>query len=252
MADKILTLNLNVDKFNLFISYIKELSLLDSTIVINIDNDDFILYSFIGKDINDIHSFKIILDKNVKFFNKIIDDKIVFIVKDGKKFVKNLQNFVDYDNDIKLKISYNKEDCISNYINISNDKLKLKEISGDPFVISKTITKKDIDFLLNKDNSSLNFKINNIDFKKIKNMSNIEITNDILNINIVKNELFIGENKWQLKIIDIDYKDLSISFPKKYFKNLNIKEDIDVHIFDNYILLSDNSFYLMIVLETSV
>lgn len=254
MTDKTLTMNMSLNNFNAFLFYIKELSLIDPVIVITISEEYVMLYSFVGKDINDIHAFKTVISKTNDLFNKTkdIDKKIVFIVKDGKKFARNIQNFIDFGEDIKFKLSYNEDDQNANYMDISNNKLRIKEISGDPILMSKEITKNDIDFLTNKSNSLFDFTINEMDFKKIKNMSNIDTTNDILYININKNELFIGENKWELKICNIEKPNLSVSFPKKYFKNIKFKDDTKIYLFENYILISDENSDLMIVLETSV
>lgn len=254
MPDKTLTLNIEIDKFQTFLSYIKELSLIDPTTVISFNNDYTMLYSFVGKDINDIHAFKTVIIKTDEIFNKFkeIENKILFIIKDNKKFTRNIQNFIDFDENIKMKISFDEENYYSNYLNISNSKLRLKEISGDPVLMSKEITKEDINFLTDKNKSLFNFEISELDFRKIKSMSNIDTTNDILYITINNNELFIGENKWELKICDIDKPNLSISFPKKYFKNLKFTDNTKIYIYENYILISDDNTDLMIVLETTV
>jgi len=255
MADKTITIEAPINNFKHFISSMKELSLIDPTIIITLNNDSIMSYSFVGKDMNDIHAFKtVITDINNVFDkkNKKINDKIIIIIKDGKKFVRNMTNFLDFNEDLKFKISYDDEDFNANYIHISNSKLRLKEICGDPILMSKEITRDDIKFLTNKDNSLFNFDISETDFKKIKRMSTIETTNDILYITITNKELFIGENKWDLKICDIDKPNINVSFPKKYFNTLTFKDDSKIYLFENYILISDDNSDLMIVLEISV
>ena len=254
MADKTLTINMSIDNFRYFISFTKELSLIDPTIILSISDDIVVSYSFVGKNINDIHAFKTVISKTNEIFNKtkVIEDKIVFIIKDSKKFVRNLSNFIDFNEDIKFKISYDEQDNNANYINISNSKLRLKEICGDPIMMSKEITKEDIDFLTNKNSSLFNFQLTEMEFKKIKRMSTIENTNDILYININDGELFMGENKWEMKICDMDKPNLSVSFPKKYFNTLSFKENSKIYLFENYILVSDDNSDLMIVLEMTV
>lgn len=254
MADKTSTFTIEIDKFKLFIQYIKELSLIDPTVIVTIDDTNIILYSFVGKDINDIHAFKSIISPTDNIISKKrnIDNKITMIIKEGKKFVRNSSNFIDYEEPIKIKISYDDEDLNANYMHISNSKLRLKEISGDPLLMSKEITKDDIEFLTNKSRSLFNFEINEMDFRKIKRMSLVETTNDILYLNIDDKNLSIGENKWDIKICEIDKPNLSVSFPKKYFNILSFKENSKVYLFENYILVSDYNSDLMIVLETSV
>ena len=254
MADKTLTMNMSIDNFRYFISFTKELSLIDPTIILSISDDIVVSYSFVGKDINDIHAFKTVISKTNEIFDKkkTIEDKIVFIVKDSKKFVRNITNFMDFGEDLKFKISYDEQDNNANYIQISNSKLKLKEICGDPIMMSKEITKEDIDFLTNKKTSLLNFELTEMEFKKIKRMSAIENTNDILYININDGELSMGENKWEMKLCDMDKPNLSVSFPKKYFNTLSFKENSKIYLFENYILVSDDNSDLMIVLEMTV
>jgi len=254
MSDKIITMGTTINNFKLFISYIKELSLIDPTIILTISDDDILIYSFVGKSINDIHAFKTVLTSTDSIFTKRkdINNKIKFIIKDGKKFVKNIQSFIDYDEDLKFKISYDTIDYNGNYLHLSNSKLKIKEISGDPVLMSKEITKEDIDFLTNKSTSLFNFTMTSMDLKKIKRLSTIENTNDILQLKVDNNELFIGENKWELKICDIDKPNLNVSFPKKYFNKLTFNENSILYLFENYILISDDNSELMIVLEMSI
>jgi hypothetical protein len=245
---------MSIVQFTSFIEYIKELFSIDPSIVMKINNDNIILYSFVGNGLNDIHAFRSVIIKTEDSINKKreIDDEIVFIIKDGKKFVRNLVNFVDYDEIIKIRLSFNDNDSYANYMHISNSKLKLKEISGDPGVVSKQISKKDIEFLTNKTNALFNFTISEMDFNKIRRMSLIETTNDVLYINVDNNELLMGETKWDLKICEVDKPNLNISFPKKYFNTLKFKENTKIYVFENYIMISDENSDLMIVLETSV
>jgi len=253
MADKILNMSIPIENLHQFISYIKELSLIDPTIIISISENDFILYSFVGNNINDIHAFKTVISNINDIFNKDndIENKIIFIIKNGKTFVRNLSNFMDYNEEIKIKISYDINDLNANYLQMNNSKLKIREISGDPILMSKEITKKDIDFLINKNNSLFDFTISELDFRKIKRMSATSTT-DILSIIINNNSLSIGDNKWELKICDIDKPNINVSFPKKYFNKLTFKDNSKLYLFENYILISDDNSDLMIVLETSV
>jgi hypothetical protein len=254
MTDKIISLTSNIEQFKKFITVIKELSLINSTIIIILNDINIIFYSFVGKDINDIHAFKTVtLNTNDIFYKKrTIDKNISIVIKDGKKFNRNAQNFIDLNNDIKLKISFDESDMNANYIHLINDILKIKEICGDPLMMSKEITKDDIDYLTNKKKSLFNFKLNKENFKKIKRLSTIDIINDILSIKVYNNDVFIGDNKWDLKIDNINYDNIIVSFPKKYFNSITFDDDSIVYLFENYILVSDNISDLMIVLETTV
>jgi len=252
--DKNLTFSIDIGQFSNFISYMKELYSIDNSIVFKLNNNDVILYSFVGKDLSDIHAFRSIVMKPEELFSKTkeFENDIIIIIKDGKKFTRNINNFVDYGEEIKFKISYNNDDNYSNYIHLSNSKLRIKEICGDPLMVSKQIGKDDIDTLTNKKNSLFDFDITKHDFDKIKRLSLIELNNDVLYINVNNKELSIGETKWDLKISDIDKPNLNISFPKKYFNTLQFKENTKIYVFETYIMISDENSDLMIVLETSV
>jgi len=252
MENKSLTYTTDNDKFKIFTGHIKDLSIIDPIIIIIFEKDYILMYSFVGKDLNNIHSFKSIILKPDELFIKYkVEEKITLIIKDGKRFLKNILNFNDYDEELKFRISYDASDMYINYIQISNSKLKIKEISGDPLVISKNTTIEDIKHLTNTNNSLLNFEIKRDEFKKIKRMSLIDINNDILELTINENNLFIGESKWELLICELKYNNLNVSFPKKYFNTLSAtsNEVNKFYLFENYLLVSNSTSNLMIVLE---
>ncbi len=252
MADKVLSFTMNKKQFDIFTDCVKELYSIDNTITIVFKNDITVLYSFVGKDMNDIHAFKCTILKTDELLNKSIDiEDILLILKDGKKFLRNIVNFNDdFKKELNIKISTN-NDNVANYIHLSSDRLKLKEISGDPSLIDKQITKEDIEHLINKKSSLFNFDITESDLIKIKKLSLIETINDVLYINISNNNILIGETKWELKVGEINKPNLNISFPKKYFNTLK-SQSTKIYVFETYILVSDENTDLMIVLETTI
>jgi hypothetical protein len=256
VENKLITYSTNIENFKKFIKNIKDLSTIDPTIIIVFNKSYILMYSFVGKNLNNIHSFKSIVSTPDNIFSnyKEIDSNITLIIKDGKRFLKNIINFVDYDEELKFKISFDTSDYIINYIQIFNSKLKMKEISGDPILISKNITLDDINQLTNIDNSLLEFEISNEELKRIKKLSMIDLNNDILELRIHNNEIFIGETKWELLINKKEYKNLNVSFPKRYFNTLSsTSDDINkFYLFENYILISNNNSNLMIILEMTI
>jgi hypothetical protein len=84
-------------------------------------------------------------------------------------------------------------------------------------------------------------------------MMTIDNDNDILTLSIDEGKMDIGENNWNLNICNIEHDNLAITFPKKYFKSITFTEDnIDVFVFDTFILVDNQNTNLLIALELTV
>jgi len=260
MADKNKNISFTCSKEQLFIflKKIKDLTNIDKRIIIRMENDNVLIFSFVGDSFKNVHAFKNYVFPIETIFNikkGAIDSPIFLIVKDGKRFYKTVENLLDYQDDIKCKISVNDENYV-NFISFNNSKLDIKIIGSDPITIGAQISIEDVEFLMDIERSIFNFKINKLDFSKIKKMSLIDrIENDNkspIYININDKILSIGETKWRLYISDIEYRDITISFPKVYFNTMDPSDVIDVYVFEEFILCKFDDYNLMILLETSV
>ena len=74
-----------------------------------------------------------------------------------------------------------------------------------------------------------------------------------MTLNIVDNKLTIGEGSWELEMCEIQHDDLTITFPKKYFKSITFtEEEINVYVFDTFLLVDNKNTNLLIALEMTV
>jgi hypothetical protein len=126
---------------------------------------------------------------------------------------------------------------------------------GDVRGMNTTIDIDKIKNTLNKNNIDFKFILDKNLYLKIKKMASIvpDSENEILTFTINKNVLSIGESFWDLKICDLEHEDLTITFPKKYFKSITFTDDnVDVFIFDTFLLIDNQNTNLLIALELSV
>jgi len=244
---------MTTDQLTNLLRKIKDLVAIDPRIIMKIYNSSVLLFSFVGESFKNIHAFKnYIFDKEeIMNISTKIEEPFVFITKDGKKLYRILENLIDYKNDIHGEISINDENYV-NLIIFDNENLNIKVIGTDSIVIGKEINIEDINYLMNIENSLFNFDISGIQFAKIKKMGLVDNElNSVLYININNKKLSIGETKWQLTLCDIEYEDVVLAFPKKYFNTIN-PSDIKVYVFESFILCKYNEYNLMILMETTI
>jgi hypothetical protein len=241
-----------------FLKKIKDLITIDNRIMFRIEKNRILVFSFVGDSFKNIHAFKNCIfspDEIMTIKKGEIDDPIFFIIKDGKRFFKTIENLLDYEEIINCKMSINDENYV-NFIEYDNSKLNIKIIGSDPMIIGSEISIEDIEYLMDTDKSLFNFKLDRIDFFKIKKMSLIDrIENDTkspLYINISNNNLSIGETKWKLNVTEVNYENITLSFPKIYFNTINVNTFIDIYVFEEFILCKFDTYNLMILLETTI
>ena len=236
---------------------IKDLTRIDKRLVFRFEKDNLILFSFVGETFKNIYAFKSYVIKNEDLIDIIseIENPIIFITKDGKKLWHYINIFSNYDG-IKCEIMFN-EEFFANYLKINSlpdpDRYEVRIISGDPITVGKEINLDDINKLMNVDDSLFNFKLTSQEFDIIKKSTTIDVKeNDIIQIIIESNKLYIGENKWKIKICDIEHENETFTFPKRYFNTINTSTFIDVFVFETFILNKFDDYNLLIVLETSI
>jgi len=191
---------------------------------------------------NDKFSFNMTSDQLTNLLRKIkdlvaIDPRIIMKIDNssilifsfvGESF-KNIHAFKNY--------IFNKEEIMNISTNIQ-----------EPFVFITKDGKKMYRILENlidyKDNIKGEIIINDQNYVNL-----ITFNNENLNINDKK--LSIGETKWKLNICDIEYEDVTLAFPKKYFNTIN-PSDIKIYVFESFILCKYSEYNLMILMETTI
>jgi hypothetical protein len=240
---------------NFFLDKIHDLLTIDDQVLLKIDKENTLLYSIVGEKMN-VNAFKSFVFKTEEVFT--FDDKISkeirFIITNGSKFETTLKNYLDYKEDIECEF-YMSDDTYANNFRLKNTQLKISIIGGDVRAMNTTIDIEKMKKTFNKDNIDFKFVLDKNSYAKIKKLAAIvkDEENDILTLKIEDKKIYIGET-WELLICDlIEHEDLSITFPKKYFKSITFTEDnINIFVFDTFLLIDNQNTTMVIALELSV
>jgi hypothetical protein len=241
--------SISEDNIKDFCSKIDDLTKIDNEVIITVDSNNTLMYTLAGK--GKINAFKShIMESDYLNGSEKLEDKIMFFISDGKKFYKTINHFNDFEEPIKSKIVYN-EDNIGEKILIKNSKLKF-EVMG-AFSNITSINVDDVEKNMDIDKSNFHFTLKKDDFNRIKKMSQIDKENEVYNLVVKDNKVIIGEKTWTLEIDEIDSPNDMLTFPKKYFNTIKIEDDdINVYVFDHFILVMNSTTNLMISTELTV
>lgn len=253
MADLTYKFSMTLTQLGFFLEKVHDLLSIDNEILLKINNDKILLYSIVGEKMN-VNAFKsFVFNTNDVFsFDNELPNEVRFIITNGGKFETTLKNFTDYKEDIKCEFFMN-DDTYADNFKMKNSKLKLSINGGDVRGMNTTIDIEKINKTLNKDNIDFKFLLDKNSYAKIKKLMSIDTENDILTLNIIDKALTIGENNWDINISEIDHEDLSITFPKKYFKSISFtEEEINIYVFDTFLLIDNLNTNLLIALELTV
>ena len=254
MANKT-KLKVKTDMFPDFISKLSDLTDISDTIKLKIDNDHVMMYSTLGGAV--LLAFKNYLIDTKDYF--IIDNDLEYtidvIILNAKKFVKNL-NFLKESENVTLNITHkvSQDDdavMVARSVQITGGKLKINWVAGEHYEV-RDITKDILNDKLNLRHRKWNFIINKQDFNDIKKLSSIN-GDKLLNINVNKGKVVISENgAWELDIFDtMDDRNSTMILNKRFLKCIDDSKDIDFSIFENFMLIKDDTTNLMLSYEQS-
>jgi hypothetical protein len=255
MADKA-KFKINGDKFSDFISKLDDLTSIEDTIKLKIDNDNILMYSMMSSG-QTMLAFKNYL-VNTRDYLEYKDDleySIDIIIANAKKFVKNL-NFIKDSEKISFDITYKEspdDDTIMNgrSLQIIGGKLKFNWIAGEHYEM-RDINKESLAQRLNLKNRKWFFNINKSEFSDIKKLSSIN-SERIININVLNGKVTLSERaSWELEIESIgDDKSASLMLNKKFLSCINEMDNIEFSIFETFMLVKDDYSNLMLSFEQS-
>ena len=255
------TYKISLEQFSTLVEKIKDLTKLDNTIIMNFSNTEVLLFSVVGKNLDNVHSFKSHTTPIKEVFavnkNKLEND-IRYILSDGKRFVTSALVFYKYmkaqkiEDDLEFKLYYNEEFCEK--LLIKNSKSKEETPGGKPNNHTHRLDVDDIEDVMDTDQADYSFELSKDDFNYIKSKTAIEKDNDILYLNINNNKLSIGENRWDHNICDLEHEDVTISFPKKYFKCINYEKEevMKIYVTETMLLIIGENTNLLITIELTV
>lgn len=246
--------SMSVEQLTFLLEKVHDLITIDDEVLIKVSETTLLMYALVGEKTS-VNAFKSFIFKTDEVFNfeTQIENEIKFIISNGSKFENTLKNFLDFNETIECEF-FMSDDVYSDNLKLKNSKLKLSIIGGHPLGLNTNIDVEKIKTTMNKDNIDFKFTIDKNSYAKIKKIMSIDNENDILTLTIEEKSLLIGEGiNWNLKICDIDHDDLSITFPKKYFKSINFtEENINIYVFDTFLLIDNQNTNLLVALELSV
>ena len=252
MANKV-KFKLNIDKFPEFINKLEDLTKIEDSIKLKIDNENILMYSIIGSG-STMLAFKNYLLNTKEYLDyEDFEYSIDVIIPNAKKFVKNLQ-FIKNSEKILLEFSYKEspdDDSIMNArsMQVTGGKLKVNWITGEHYEM-RDINKKSLNQKLDIKYRNWFFIIKNSDFMDIKKLSNIN-SDRIISINIIEGKILLSEKSaWELEIGSLDdNRNASLMLNKKFLGCINDKDQIEFSIFENFMLIKDDESNLMLSYE---
>ncbi len=264
MAKKVqtnsITYKMTLESLNNFMTKLKDLIKLDNTVIMNFSNTEILLFSVVGKNLDNVHAFKshsIPINEMFSVVKTKLDNDLRYILSDAKRFVTSMLVYYKYMvtqkivDDLEFKLYFNEEFCEK--LMIKNSKSKEETPGGKPNNHTHKLESDDIDGVMDISMAEYSFDLLKNDFEYLKSKTAVEKDNEILYLNINNKMLSIGENRWDHNICEIEHDDVTISFPKKYFKCINYEkeEKMTIHVTDSLLLIIGETTNLLITTELS-
>ena len=252
MANKV-KFKIKSEKFTDFISKLDDLTKIEDTIKLKIDNDNILMYSMMGGNVMLAFKNYLINTRDYLDYGDDLEYSIDIIIANAKKFVKNL-NFIKDSDKVTMEITYKEspdDDTImtGRSLQVVGGKLKVNWMAAEHFEmrdINKVALKQRLDLKSRK----WNFSISKSDFSDVKKLSSIN-GERIININIMSGKVLLSENAaWELEIDSIDDRNASLMLNKKFLSCINDDmENIEFNIFETFMLIKDDISNLMLSFE---
>lgn len=239
-------------QFEDFIHKLSDLTLIDDTIKLKIDNQHILMYSMLGGNI--MLAFKSYLVPKSDYLGSAnLDFTYDVIIANAKKFVKNL-GFIKSSEKITIELSCKESPeepliMVTRSIQVVGGKLKVNWPAGERYEmrdINKTILAQKLDLT----QRNWFFKIENRDFLDVKRLSSIN-SDRIININVKAGRVILSEDAaWELEIGSIADRNANLIFNKRFLNCINDNGlDVEISIFETFMLIKDQSSNLMLSFE---
>ena len=240
------------DKFEDFINKLSDLTTIDDTIKLKIDNDNILMYSMLGGNV--MLAFKnYLIDKSDYLKSDELEFTYDVIIANSKKFVKNL-GFIKSSDKITIELNCKEspeDDTIMNTrsIQVVGGKLKVNWLAGERYEM-KDINKTVLSQRLDTKNRKWSFKLENQDFLDVKKLSSIN-SDKIINISVQSGKVVLSETSaWELEIGEIEDRNANLIFNKRFLNCINDSlHSIEFSMFETFILIKDENSNLMLSYE---
>lgn len=240
------------DKFEDFIGKLHDLTTIDDTIKLKIDNEHILMYSMLGGNV--MLAFKNYLVKKSDYFKSDdLDYTYDVIIANAKKFVKNL-GFIKSSDKVTIELNCKEspeDDTIMNSrsIQVVGGKLKVNWLAGERYEM-RDINKTVLDQRLNLKNRKWSFSLTIQDFLDIKKLSSIN-SDKIINITVQEGTVILSETSaWELEIGQIENRNANLILNKRFLNCINEDQNnIEFSMFETFILIKDEQSNLMLSYE---
>jgi hypothetical protein len=229
-----------------FINRLSDLTKIEDSIKLKIDRNNILVYSMLNSG-QIVLAFKNYLLKTDDYLEYKDDDMNVsydIILPNAKKFVKNIKFLESFDK-VEMQLTYKESQDDDNVmdtraVQIKGGKLKVNWITGEHYQV-RDMNKHALEKALNLDNRKWFFDISKDDFSDVKKLSSIN-SERIININVNNGKVLLSEKSaWELEIGNIDERNANLILNKKFLSCINEMEHIEFSIFDNFMLVKDES-----------
>ena len=232
------------DKFEDFINKLSDLTTIDDTIKLKIDNDNILMYSMLGGNV--MLAFKnYLIDKSDYLKSDELEFTYDVIIANSKKFVKNL-GFIKSSDKITIELNCKEspeDETIMNTrsIQVVGGKLKVNWLAGERYEM-KDINKTVLSQRLDTKNRKWSFKLENQDFLDVKKLSSIN-SDKIINISVQSGKVVLSETSaWELEIGEIEDRNANLIFNKRFLNCINDSlNSIEFSMFETFILIKDEN-----------
>lgn len=251
-----ITFNLDTKQIDNFTDKINDLVKIDDKVLLQLSNTEpSVLYSIVGDNIKNIHSFKSHIFSPSEWFTKYSGENIEgtarLVIRDGKKVSKILDLFSKNSTETKCKIVLNDE-LYGEKMILSNDDDKYELVGGDPTLFRLKLDVNTIRKSTDPKSANYIFKLTKERFETAKKYGVLDKDNDIMHFVVKDETLYVSATNWELKLASLPkIEEQVISFPKKYFSSIYFGDttELNVYVFEPYFFVNGETTNMMVSTE---
>ncbi len=242
----------NGQYFKEILDCVLDLARINPMVKIKMDSETALFYSRAGTD-NTIPAFKSFsypVDHFIRVDGEMMN--MDFIILNGSNFVKNCL-LMEKSSEIVGKMLYNEKAKVASQLYVSNGSLNLNFVSGD-YTQIKDITKEQIEARMDPSMANFNFTLTGEQFKEIKKLVTLN-KSETIGLKSKGGKLSFYDKRWSVLVGKVDADkvgDEIWTFNNKYLKSISPDEetgDININMFDQFLLIKEGNTHLMIGLE---
>lgn len=234
---------------------VADLAKINPMVKIKLDPETALFYSRAGTDhtIPAFKSFSYPLTNFIKTDEDIT--QMDFIVLNGGNFVKNCL-LMEKSPEVHGKLLYNEKAKVASSLYVTNGSLTLNFVSGD-YTQIKDITKEQIETRMDPALANFCFTVTGEQFKEIKKLVTLN-KSETIGLRAKNGKLEFYDKRWSVKVGAVkmsdgtEVQDEIWTFNNKYLKSISPDEttgDININMFDQFLLIKEGNTHLMIGLE---